>query len=85
MSVPVNFRKNTKAKAKSSVVQDSTPPKRVDDKDVPLHSNRNIFWNGVGDLRRGYNVVSKEHAELWLTKQGIRVATIEEMIKEYNL
>ena len=85
MAVPANFKNNTKARKDSSTAKSSAPPKRVDDKDVPLHSNRNIFWNGVGDLRRGYNVVSKEHAEMWLTKQGIRVATIEEMIKEYNL
>ena len=48
---------------------------------VALYSSRNVFWEGVGEVQRGYNFVTPEQAERWATRIHIRVATPEE-IKE---
>jgi len=48
---------------------------------VALYSTRNVFWEGVGEVQRGYNFVTPEQAEKWVTRIHIRVATPEE-IKE---
>jgi hypothetical protein len=48
---------------------------------VALYSSRNVFWEGVGEVQRGYNFVTPEQAERWVTRIHIRIATPEE-IKE---
>lgn len=52
---------------------------------VAIYSNKNIFWNGTGKLIRGYNIVSKEASEKWLTRKDVRLATPEEVKREYGL
>lgn len=47
-------------------------------------SNKNIRWNGVGTLSKGYNIVTKEAAAMWLKKEGIREATPEEVATHYG-
>jgi hypothetical protein len=49
-----------------------------------IHSQKNIRWQGVGTLSPGYNVVTKEAAEKWLTRQGIREASPEEVATYYG-
>jgi len=44
-----------------------------------LWSNKNIRWTGVGALTKGYNIVSEEASKKWLTRQGVRNATPEEV------
>ena len=51
---------------------------------VALWSRKNIRWGAVGTLSKGYNIVTKEAAELWLTKEGIREATPEEVATHYG-
>lgn len=51
---------------------------------VALWSDKNIRWSGVGTLNKGYNIVNKEAAEMWLAKQGIREATPEEVASHYG-
>lgn len=51
---------------------------------VALYSAKNATWNGVGKVYRGYNIVSKAAAESWLTRPHIRLATPEEVAKEFN-
>jgi hypothetical protein len=58
-------------------------PKK-DDK-IAIHSTRNVNWPGVGKVTKGYNIVSPEVAEQWLTRSHIREATPEEVLKEYGI
>lgn len=51
---------------------------------VALHSTKNVTWTGVGKVYRGYNIVEKEAADQWLTRSHIRVATPEEVAKEFG-
>lgn len=52
---------------------------------VALYSSKNLSWTGVGKLIKGYNILNKDAAEKWLTKSGVRIATPEEIKKEYDL
>lgn len=47
-------------------------------------SDKNIRWQGVGSLVKGYNIVTKEAAEKWLSRDGIREATPEEVATHYG-
>lgn len=47
-------------------------------------SDKNIRWSGVGTLTKGYNIVTKEAAEKWLVREGIRKATPEEVATHYG-
>jgi len=48
---------------------------------VALYSTKNVRWEEVGSLYKGYNVVSKDQAEKWLTRSHVRIATPEEVKK----
>ena len=53
---------------------------------VAIFSTKNVSWaEANGRVYRGYNIVKKEAADLWLTKDFIRLATPEEVAKEYGL
>lgn len=54
------------------------------DQKVALFSDRNIFWNGVGEVVKGYNIVTKEVSEKWLTHDKVRIATPQEVAKHYG-
>jgi hypothetical protein len=51
---------------------------------VAIHSSKNVTWEGVGKVYRGYNIVSKEAAEKWLTRPHTRLATPEEVAAEFG-
>ena len=51
---------------------------------VAVHSTRNVTWSGVGKVYRGYNIVTKEAAEKWLTRDHIRLATPEEVARDFG-
>jgi len=51
---------------------------------VALFSERNIFWNEVGEVVRGYNIVTKEVSEKWLTHEKVRIATPQEVARHYG-
>jgi hypothetical protein len=53
-------------------------------KTVALHSTKNVSLPGVGKVYRGYNIVTPEQAEKWLTRSHIRLATPEEVAKEFG-
>lgn len=65
---------------KQEVVQEE--PKT--DNKVALWSDKNVRWTGIGLLSKGYNIVTKEAADKWLTRQGIRKATPEEVATHYG-
>lgn len=54
------------------------------DKTVAVHSTKNVSWSGVGKVYRGYNIVTPEQSEKWLTRNHIRLATPEEVAKEFG-
>jgi hypothetical protein len=50
---------------------------------VALHSDRNLHMDGLGALSVGYNIVSKEASEKWLTHRLVRIAQPEEVASYY--
>lgn len=51
---------------------------------IAIYSNRNIHWNGVGSIEKGYNIVTKEASVKWLTHKSVREATPAEVAKHYG-
>jgi len=51
---------------------------------IALYSEKNLHWNGVGELEKGYNILSKEDSEKWLTRRDVRIATPDEVAKFYR-
>ena len=51
---------------------------------VAIHSSKNVTWSGVGKVYIGYNIVSKEASEKWLTRDHTRLATPEEVAQEFG-
>ena len=64
--------------------QNINPRVEDDSEKVAVWSAKNIRWTGVGELSKGYNIVTKEAAEKWLSKVGIREATPEEVATHYG-
>jgi len=57
--------------------------KDIKDK-IALWSEKNVRWSDVGALSKGYNIVTEEAAVKWLSKNGIRKATPEEVATYYG-
>jgi hypothetical protein len=51
---------------------------------IAVYSEKNLHWNGVGELERGYNILSKEDSEKWLANKSVRIATPDEVAKFYR-
>ena len=51
---------------------------------VAIFSTKNVTWQEVGKVYRGYNIVEKAAAEKWLTRDHIRLATPEEIKEEFG-
>lgn len=58
--------------------------KKEEQEKIALWSDKNIRWSSVGTLEKGYNIVTKEAAEKWLTRGGIREATPKEIATYYG-
>lgn len=54
------------------------------EKTVAIHSTKNVSWSAVGKVYRGYNIVTPAQAEKWLTRSHVRLATPEEVAKEFG-
>jgi len=52
---------------------------------IAIHSTKNVYLPGVGKVLTGYNIVKRDAAEKWLTRDHIREATPEEIAREYGL
>jgi hypothetical protein len=63
--------------------KDITTPKKEEEK-TALFSEKNMHWQGVGHLKTGYNIVTKEAASKWLTKNVVREATPQEVATYYG-
>jgi hypothetical protein len=53
-------------------------------KKVAILSTKNVNWLGVGALGKGYNIVTPEQAEQWLTRSHVREATPEEVAESFE-
>ena len=52
---------------------------------VAIYSTKNVTWSGVGQVSKGYNIVTKPTAEKWASRDHIRIATPEEVAGEYGI
>ena len=53
-------------------------------KKVAVFSLKNLYWDEVGRLLKGYNILNEEQAEKWLTIKHTRLATPEEIAGEFR-
>jgi hypothetical protein len=69
-------------KENTEVVETKKPKKNKNE--VALYASRNLSWTGVGELKVGYNIVSKEASVKWLTHKHVREATPQEVARYYG-
>jgi hypothetical protein len=50
---------------------------------VAVYSSKNLFKYGLGELKIGYNIVTKEASDFWTANNAVRMATPEEVSKAY--
>jgi hypothetical protein len=46
---------------------------------VAVYSSRSVSWEGVGSVKRGYNILTPEQADRWLKRVHVRLATPDEI------
>jgi hypothetical protein len=51
---------------------------------VAIYSSKNLFKYGLGELKIGYNIVTKEASNFWISQSSVRTATPEEVAKAYK-
>ena len=71
-----------RALSKKQPVDDGFEEEEVEK--VALFSKGTIRWQDVGELTKGYNIVTKEAAEKWLTRKTVREATPQEVANFYG-
>jgi hypothetical protein len=71
------------AKPAAKPAKQKSEPKK--DNVIAVYSPKNIHWDGVGKLSKGFNVVNKDVAEKWLTREGVRIADPKEVAQGYGL
>ncbi len=59
-------------------------PETDEKETVAIHSTKNVSWPGVGKVLKGYNIVTKGNSKKWLERNHIRIATPEEVAKEFG-
>jgi hypothetical protein len=65
--------------------KESVSPKVSETKNtVAIYSTRNVTWSGVGQVSKGYNIVTKQVADKWATRDHIRIATPEEVARDFG-
>ena len=69
---------------KQEVVSKKTEEVKEQPEKIALYSSKNIHWNGLGALTVGYNIVSKEASEKWITRKAVRIAQPEEVASYYG-
>lgn len=52
---------------------------------VAVYSEKNLYWAEVGKINLGYNFVTKEAAEKWVTHRAVREATPEEVANHFGV
>jgi hypothetical protein len=57
----------------------------VDEKEtIAIYSTKNVSWSGVGKVSKGYNIVTKGNSKKWLERNHVRIATPEEVAREFG-
>ncbi len=79
----IGSAKVTKAPKPAPVAK--TKKAAVKEDKVAIYSERNVTWEGVGKIYRGFNSVSKDASEKWTSRSYVRLATPAEVAKEYGL
>lgn len=79
-----NGAMTSRAATRAATPKPAKEPKEEEEKKIALWSEKNIYWEGIGRLTIGYNIVTKEASEKWLTRKGIRSATPEEVATHYG-
>ena len=51
---------------------------------VAIYSSKNVSWAGVGKVIKGYNIVTQSVSEKWLKRDHIRIATPEEVARDFG-
>lgn len=69
----------------SSSPKPKVQKKKEEVEKVALHSTRNVSWPGVGKISKGYNIVVSEKADMWLSRDHVRLATPEEVAREFGV
>lgn len=62
----------------------SKAPAKAEKETVAIYSTKNVNWEGVGKVEKGYNIVKKSEADQWLSRDHTRIATPEEVAREYG-
>ena len=75
---------STSAERKKATKKSSKKKEEPVEEKVAVFSTRNVTWPNVGKVYRGYNIVSKEAADQWVTRDHIRLATPEEVAEEFG-
>lgn len=57
----------------------------ITDQKIAVFSSRNLSWNGVGELNKGYTILPKEVSEKWLSHKAVRIATPDEVAKHFKV
>jgi hypothetical protein len=78
------IKENVLASAKVEKLATEEVPQRKTIEKVALYSTRNVYWDGIGEIKKGYNIVRKDRAEKWLTRDHVREATPEEVAKGFG-
>jgi hypothetical protein len=60
------------------------PKTKKEEETVAIKSTRNVSWPEVGKVYAGINIVPKSIADKWLTRSHVRIATPEEVAREYG-
>lgn len=66
----------------SSKPKPKAPAKQV--VKVALFSSKNVTWPGVGQIGKGYNIMTRDMADKWLTRDHVREATPEEVAESFE-
>lgn len=51
---------------------------------VAVFAEKNLYWRDLGALEKGYNIISKEKSEKWVTHKAVRIASPEEVASYYG-
>ena len=68
---------STRKKEAKPAAKKAAPKKSTET--AAIYSVRNISWNGVGRIKKGYNFVDATEAEKWATLDGVRIADPSEI------
>ena len=78
--------KQVASKSNKKAASKKPAAKPIDDiQKVAIFSTRNVTWEGVGKVYRGYNIVTQEEADKWLTRDHTRLATPQEVAEEFGV